>query len=67
MNFLSEHCKEMNQIRAYNDQSLIGNAGGYIGLFLGCTLKEMPFFLKISYGLIKCWYDVLFGYNSMKY
>ena len=27
--------KEIRQVRAYGIQSLIGNAGGYLGLFLG--------------------------------
>ena len=67
MNFLSGHFKEIKQVRAYNVQSLIGNAGGYIGLFLGYTLKEMPFFLKTLYGFIKCWYDTMLGCNSKKY
>ena len=67
MNFLSGHFKEIKQVRAYNVQSLVGNAGGYIGLFLGYTLKEMPFFLKILYDFTKCWYDTMFGCNLKKY
>ena len=67
MNFLSGHFKEIKQVRAYNVQSLVGNAGGYIGLFLGYTLKEMPFFLKTLYGFTKCWCDTMFGCNSKKY
>ena len=38
--------KEIKQIRAYNLQTLVGNAGGYIGLFLGYTIKEIPVFLR---------------------
>ena len=38
--------KEIEQIRAYNLQTLVGNAGGYIGLFLGYTIKEIPVFLR---------------------
>ena len=42
VNFKSHVFKEIKQIRAYNVQALIGNAGGYIGLFLGYTIKELP-------------------------
>ena len=66
MNFLSGHFKEIKQVRAYNVQSLIGNAGGYIGLFLGYTLKEMPSFLKIIYGFTMRWCDYTFGCNLKK-
>ena len=38
--------KEIEQIRAYSFQTLVGNAGGYVGLFLGYTIKEIPVFLK---------------------
>ena len=67
MNFLSGHFKEIKQVRAYNVQSLIGNSGGYIGLFLGYTLKEMPSFLKIIYGFTMSWFDYTFGCNLKKY
>ena len=67
VNFLSGHFKEIKQIRAYNVQSLIGNAGGYIGLFLGYTLKEMPSLLKTMYGFTMSWYDYRFGCNLKKY
>ena len=33
---------EIEQIRAYNFQSLIGNAGGYVGLFLGAAISQIP-------------------------
>ena len=66
VNFLSGHFKEIKQIRAYNVQSLIGNAGGYIGLFLGYTLKEMPSFLKMIYGFTMSWCNYTFGCNLKK-
>ena len=34
--------KEIKQNRAYSTQSLIGNLGGYIGLFLGYALLNLP-------------------------
>ena len=30
------------QVRSYDAQALVGNAGGYIGLFLGWTLLNIP-------------------------
>ena len=44
--------KEIKQIRAYNVQSLIGNAGGYVGLFVGYTVAELPALLAIAYKYI---------------
>ena len=32
---MDDSYKEIKQVRAYDIQSLIGNAGGYLGLFLG--------------------------------
>ena len=46
VNFKSPVFKEIKQVRAYNIQTLIGNAGGYIGLFLGYTIKELPKLLQ---------------------
>ena len=36
---------KITQTRAYDVQSLIGNAGGYIGVFLGVALIQLPAFL----------------------
>ena len=47
-----EEFKEIKQTRAYNFQTLIGNAGGYVGLFVGYTLKEIPFFLEMIFKMI---------------
>ena len=33
--------KEIEQVRAYDEETLIGNSGGYIGLFLGCSLSQV--------------------------
>ena len=44
--------KEMKQVRAYDVQSLIGNAGGYIGLFLGYALLQLPEFIVMVCGWI---------------
>ena len=46
VNFQGRTFKEIKQVRAYNAQTLVGNAGGYIGLFLGYTIREVPTFLR---------------------
>ena len=42
MTFQGATYMEITQIRAYDGQSLIGNAGGYVGLFLGVALIQLP-------------------------
>ena len=42
MTFQGARYMEIMQIRAYDGQSLIGNAGGYVGLFLGVALIQLP-------------------------
>ena len=34
--------KQIERIRAFDVQSMVGNAGGYIGLFLGYALIQLP-------------------------
>ena len=53
VNFQSPSYKEIKQIRAYNLQSLVGNSGGYVGLFLGYTIKEIPAYIQMFYEKIK--------------
>ena len=38
---LTDTFKEIKQKRAYSTQSLVGNLGGYIGIFLGFTLFDL--------------------------
>ena len=47
--FRSNKFMEIKQIRAYNFQTLVGNGGGYIGLFLGCTIIELPSMISSAY------------------
>ena len=49
INFQARTFKEIEQMRAYNTQTLVGNAGGYIGLFLGYTIREIPSFIRYVY------------------
>ena len=39
---LTNKFKEIKQVRKYSIQSLVGNAGGYIGLCLGYALWNVP-------------------------
>jgi hypothetical protein len=43
--FQGETFMKITQTRDYDLQSLVGNAGGYIGLFLGVALIQLPAFL----------------------
>jgi hypothetical protein len=47
--FQGQFFKETRQTRAYSLQSLIGNAGGYIGLFIGVEAYDMPILLMSGY------------------
>ena len=38
----SKEFKEFKKVRAYNAQSLVGNAGGYVGLLVGYAIVEFP-------------------------
>ena len=40
--FKTNGYKEIRNVRAFNEESLIGNLGGYIGLFVGFTLWQIP-------------------------
>ena len=45
--------KEIHQYRAYTVQSLIGNAGGYVGLFIGVAAYDIPSLVQNSYYKLK--------------
>ena len=40
-------------MRAYDIESLVGNAGGYIGLFMGYALFQLPNLFLLTFGAIK--------------
>ena len=44
---------EIKQIRAYNLETLVGNGGGYVGLFLGCSFIQLPCLIYLMYNKIK--------------
>ena len=45
-NYKDDQIKVIQMIRAYDLGALVGNVGGYIGLFLGYTLMMIPEILK---------------------
>ena len=42
MEYEQSHFLEMKQVKAYTLNSLFGNIGGYIGMFLGYALLNAP-------------------------
>ena len=44
---------QIEQTRAYDFQSLVGNAGGYVGLFLGATISQLPTAISILIAYFK--------------
>ena len=42
IHFKSSHYKEIKQIKDFCLESWIGNVGGYIGLFLGYAICQLP-------------------------
>ena len=45
---------EIQQLRAYSVDSLVGNLGGYMGLFLGYALLNFPtLFLELCHSMKK--------------
>ena len=51
--FRSNTFMEIKQIKAYNFENLVGNAGGYVGLFLGYSVIQLPYFATVIYQKIK--------------
>ena len=57
LNFQGATYMEIEQIRAYDIQSLFGNAGGYVGAFLGVALMQLPKFLLDVFLFIRKWFQ----------
>ena len=53
IHFKSVGYKELINVRAFNEESLIGNLGGYIGMFLGFAIWQVPDFLSFVFGKMK--------------
>ena len=44
--FKSTRYKMIKNVRAFNEESLVGNLGGYVGLFLGVAFWQAPVFFS---------------------
>ena len=53
MRFEDEQFMLIEQTRGYDIQSLIGNSGGYLGLFLGCAILQLPQGFSLIWNIIK--------------
>ena len=51
--------RDIVQTKSYTFEGLVGNVGGYIGLFLGCSLVQIPDFLLFISRKIK---KTIFGH-----
>ena len=46
LSYKDQTYKEIKKVRSYGTQTLIGNAGGYLGLFVGYAVVNFPAMLK---------------------
>ena len=49
VNFPNLKYREITHVQEYDVESMMGNIGGYIGLFLGYSLLQFPLFLTTVY------------------
>ena len=49
INFPNPTYKEITQLMAYNEENFVGNVGGYIGMFLGVSLLQIPELINLAY------------------
>ena len=52
--FADPYFMEIKHVRSFSAQSLIGNAGGYVGLFTGYALLQLP---RLIFLMIKCMHE----------
>ena len=53
VNFPNLKYREITHVQEYDVESLVGNVGGYIGLFLGYTLLHFPRFVISMFHVVK--------------
>ena len=46
---------EIKQTKALTSLGMLGNAVGYLGMFLGCALMQMPDLMYALYGWYQAW------------
>ena len=51
--FQNPHYKEILHVQSFNIESWIGNVGGYIGLFLGVSIWQLPNLVKFIFEKVK--------------
>jgi hypothetical protein len=49
LNLWDPYFKEIKQVKAIGLENLVGNVGGYVGLFLGLSIIELPIFCLFVY------------------
>jgi hypothetical protein len=59
--FKSFNYKEIKHIKDFTIESWVGNVGGYIGLFLGCAIWEVPNFIEFLFRKLKRMVDTNAG------
>ena len=53
VHFPNQKYREITHVQEYDVESMVGNIGGYIGLFLGYTLLHFPRFMLSVFAYIK--------------
>ena len=52
INFERAVYREISNFRSYNLEGLVGNGGGYVGLFLGCAVWQIPDLANFVYNYL---------------
>ena len=47
--YLENNFKEIKKVKAFGLESLVGNVGGYVSLFLGFSVEQLPTFFILLY------------------
>lgn len=55
---------QIKQVQAYSIESLIGNGGGYVGLFLGYSLIQLPYLLAFILSSVRKMVTEKYGSSS---
>ena len=53
--FQNPNYREILHVQSFNIESWIGNAGGYIGLFLGVAIWQIPDFIEFLFRKVHLW------------
>ena len=61
VDFKSSHYKEIKHIQEFNVESWIGNMGGYVGLFLGFAIWQVPDLIDLVFKKLKSIVNTMSG------